>query len=168
VLQGKFRVGYIFLRWGLIALVGCTVSSPADRGIVPYSVCEIVRDLPSHDGQSVAVVGRYSFRTNGRWVSQQGCQGASGAQAEFRLVEDLTGAPKPPDVFELDASELDKRLAEVQQRTVLGKFRFGSLEYDRWAVIYGRLEARKGEDAKTAAANLVIRGNAMIIFLPRP
>jgi len=35
-------------------------------------------------------------------------------------------------------------------------------------MIYGKIELRKGEDARQYAANLIIRSNAMIIFLPRP
>ena len=57
------------------------------------------------------------------------------------------------------------KLTEITRRTALGKFRFGTPGYDRWAVIYGRVEARKGEDAKKAPANLVIRGASVILFL---
>jgi len=131
-------------------------------------VCEVLRDLPAHDGQAIAVVGRYSYRTNARWLDQQACQPATGLFPVLWVIEDLVKGPKAPDIFQFDAVELDKRLLEVQQHTPLGKFRFGSTDYDRWAVIFGRLESRKGDDAKTAAANLVIRGTAMIIFLPRP
>ena len=143
------------------------VLSPADRGIVPLTVCELLRDLPAHEGQPVAVMGRYSFRTSAHWLDQQGCPVAAGTPASLWLVEDLKDAPKAPDIFEFDAVELDKKLVDIQ-RTALGKFRFGSTDYDRWAVIYGRVDTRKGEEAKKFAANLVIRGNAMIIFLPRP
>ena len=63
---------------------------------------------------------------------------------------------------------VDKRLLAVQQHTTLGRFRFGSTDYDRWAVVYGRVESHKGEDPAKFGASLVIRGNRMIIFLPRP
>ena len=46
-----------------------------------------------------------------------------------------------------------------------GKFRFGTPDYDRWAVIYGRVEQRKGDDTKKAPANLVIRGSGVIVFV---
>jgi hypothetical protein len=168
VLQGRIRIFRIIFRLGFATLLASAVLSPADRGIVPVSVCELLRDLPSHEGQTVAVVGRYSYRTSARWVDQQGCQPATDLPATLWVVENLEDAPKAPDVFQFDAAELDKKLVEVQQHTPLGKFRFGTPDYDRWAVIYGRVEPRKGEDAKKFAANLVIRGNAMIIFLPRP
>jgi hypothetical protein len=152
----------------LTAFLGAAALSPADRGIVPLSVCDLLRDLPAHDGQAVALVGRYSYRTNARWVSQQGCAGLPDGQATLWMVEDSKEAPKAPDIFEFDATALDKKLAEVQEHTPLGKFRFGVMDYDRWAVIYGRVDVRKGEDAKKYPANLVIRSNAMIISLPRP
>ena len=57
------------------------------------------------------------------------------------------------------------KLAEIERHTALAKFRFGSPGYDRWAVVYGRIETRKGEDARQAPANLVICGTAVISFL---
>jgi hypothetical protein len=81
------------------------------------------------------------------------------------LVEDSKGAPKPPDNFQLDGVVLKQKFDELRRRTPLGKFRFGTPDYDRWAVIYGRVEASKGDDTKKAAANLVIRGDGVIIKL---
>jgi hypothetical protein len=156
------------LRVGFATVLASAALTAADRGIVPISVCELFRDLPAHEGQTVAVVGRYSYRTNSHWLDQQGCQPAPDLPSALWVVENLNDGPKAPGVFQFDAVELDKRLLEVQQHTALGKFRFGSNDYDRWAVIYGRVESRKGEDATKFGANLVIRGNAMIIFLPRP
>ena len=43
------------------------------------------------------------------------------------------------------------------------KFKFGTPEYDRWAVVYGRVVAHKGD--KKAAADLVFRGDGVILFL---
>jgi len=149
-------------------LAWCAIpSTAADRGIVPISVCELMRALASRDGQTVAVVGRYSFRSTGQWVAQQGCQ-TPDVQPVLQLLEDPREAPKAPEVFQFDAAVLDKKLAEVQEHTPLGKFRFGVTDYDRWAVIYGKVEVRKGEDAKKFAANLIVRSSAMIIWLPRP
>ena len=54
---------------------------------------------------------------------------------------------------------LNKKFAELTHRTSLGKFRFGTPEYDRWAVVYGRVVARKGDAAKKAPADLVFRGD---------
>ena len=158
----------MLLRVGFAGVLASATLSPADRGIVPVSVCGLLRDLAAHEGQAVAVVGRYSYRTNAHWLDQQGCQPAPDLAPSLWVVENLNDGPKAPGVFEFDAAELDKRLSEVQQHTTLGRFRFGSTDYDRWAVVYGRVESRKGEDATKFGANLVIRSNAMIIFLPRP
>ena len=81
------------------------------------------------------------------------------------LAEDSAAAPKPPANFEFDAAVLNKKFAALTKKTSLGKFRFGNPEYDRWAVIYGRVVPRKGEDTRKAAADLVFRGNGMIVFL---
>jgi hypothetical protein len=142
---------------------GATFS--ADPPILPLGVCEVLRDLPALEGKSVAVIGRYSFREKGRWVAEESCSPPVTVPPELWLLEDLKGGPKPPGNFELDGVVLNRKFVELQRHSPLGKFRFGTPEYDRWAVIYGRVEARKGEDAKKAAANLVFRGDGVIIVL---
>ena len=170
MLPVRTRVYRAVFRLGVAALLGIAGLRPADRDILPISVCDLMRELPAHDGQTVALVGRYSYRSNARWVAQQGCPVPSGDAAPPALwvVENPAEAPKSPDVFEFVATELDKKLAEVQAHTALGKFRFGVSDFDRWAVIYGKVELRKGDDARQYAANLIIRSKEMIIFLPRP
>ncbi len=148
----------------LVMLAGSATFS-ADAPIVPLSVCEVLRDLPAHDGKEVAVLGRYSFRENGRWIGEQACDPALDVPPQLWLVERLSDGPKPPDQFALDAVALKKKLAEIKRRTSLGKFRFGTSDYDRWAVIYGEVKARQGDDAKKAPANLVYRGDGVVIFL---
>jgi len=81
------------------------------------------------------------------------------------LTEDAKGAPKPPDDFELDAAILRRKLADIQRHTSLAKIKFGNPDYDRWAVAYGRIETRKGDDLKQAAANLVFRGSGVLVFM---
>jgi hypothetical protein len=143
----------------------CGFALAADPPLVPLGVCEVLRDLPSYDGRSVAVVGRYSYRESGRWMGEQACDAGSATPPLLWLVEDSTDGPKPPGDFELDAVALNRKFAGIRQHTSLGKFRFGTPDYDRWAVIYGRVEARKAEAAKQAPANLVFRGNGVIVFL---
>jgi len=147
----------------------CAFALAADPPLVPSGVCEVLHDLPSYEGKSVAVVGRYSFRDNGRWMGEQACDpgspGPGGTPPLLWLVEDSTDGPKPPGDFELDAVALHRKLALIQQHTALGKFRFGSSDYDRWAVVYGRVETRKAEAAKQAPANLVFRGSGVVVFL---
>jgi hypothetical protein len=139
----------------------------ADQPITPVTVCEVLADLRSHAGKDYAVLGRYSFRRDGRWISEQTC-GSTPADAPapvLWLEEDSSAAPKPPGSFELDAAALNKKFAELVKHTALGKFRFGQPEYDRWAVVYGRVVARRGEDGKKAPADLVFRGSGVVVFL---
>jgi hypothetical protein len=152
-------------RAGVLAACTCVAAFPADAPVVPLTVCEVLRDLPAHQGKNVAVLGRYSFRTNGRWMGEQACDPASVEAPQLLLQEDPEG-PKPPDQFELDGVAVTKKLTEVQRRTSLGKFRFGTPDYDRWAVIWGRVAPGAPGD-KRAAANLVFRGNGVIVFLTR-
>jgi hypothetical protein len=143
----------------------CAVSWPADGPLIPLTVCEVLRDLAVHDSKNLAVLGRYSFREAGRWIGEEACDAPANAMPQLTLVEDLKDGPKPPSDFAIDGGALHQKLAAMQRRTSLGKFRFGTSDYDRWAVIYGRVEQRKGDDAKKAPANLVFRGSGVIVFL---
>jgi hypothetical protein len=159
------RVCRPIIRALSIFMVGSVVTFSADPPIVPLGVCDVLRDLPAFEGKSVTVIGRYSYRENGRWVGDQSCDPPVKVPLALWLLEDLKNGPKPPENFELDAVALNRKYAELRRRAPLGKFRFGTPEYDRWAVIYGRVEARKGEDTKKAAANLIFRGDGVIIVL---
>ncbi|MBZ5621099.1 MAG: hypothetical protein LAQ69_20590 [Acidobacteriia bacterium] len=148
-----------------VFILSAATTFSADPPIVPLGVCEVLRDLPAQEGKSVAVIGRYSFRGNGRWVGEQTCDPPVTVPPQLWLLEDSKDGPKPPGDFELDAIALHRKLTEIERHTSLGKFRFGTPDYDRWAVIYGRVEARKGADTKKAAANLVFRGDGVIVVL---
>ena len=137
----------------------------AEPELAPVGVCEILRELASWENKDVAVLGRYSYRPSGRWVSEQACEPATANPPELWIVEDDNEAPRPPARFEFDAAVVRRKLAEIARHTSLGTFRFGTPGYDRWAVVYGRIQARKGDDAHKASANLVIRGSSVIVFL---
>lgn len=142
-----------------------SIAAPcADAPIVPYTVCEILGDLTRFADNPVAALGRYSFRGDGRWLSEQGCGEAENPPVLW-LTEDGKEGPKAPNSFELDGSLLNHKFAELRKTTALGKFRFGSPDYDRWAVVYGRVEARKGDAAKKAPAELVFRGDGVVVYL---
>ena len=136
-----------------IAAMACA-SFAADPPVTPLSVCEVLRDLPAHAGKDVAVLGRYSSRSSGDWLGEQSCQPAVEGAPTLLLEED-GAAPRLPENFALNAKELHSKLVDMQRRTTLGKFRFGTPDYDRWAVIYGRLEKR----------TLRFRGSGLIMFL---
>jgi len=152
----------------LVVLFGALAAFPglcADGAIVPLTVCEIVRDLGMYQAKSVAVLGRYSFRQQGRWLSEQSCEEQPGSEAKLWLVEDTKDGPRPPSDFELDASAVERKWADVRKRSSLAKFRFGTPDYDRWAVVFGRVEARRGDAPKAAPADLVFRGDGVVVFL---
>ncbi len=153
------------LRYLCAGLLASTATFSADPPVEPLTVCEVARDVPAQEGKNVAVLGRYSFRSHGRWISEDVCQPATNAVPQLTMVEDAKDGPKPPDNFELDAAALRRKFAALEQHTSLGKFRFGTPDYDRWAVVYGRVEARKADDTKKAAANLIYRGSGVIVFL---
>jgi len=137
----------------------------AAEPIVPVTVCEVLSNAPALEGKEVAVLGRYSFRKDGRWIAEESCGATPATPPMLWLTEDSAGGPKPPGDFELDASALNRKFAELVKRTTLGKFRFGTPDYDRWAVVYGRVVLRKGNDAAKAPADLVFRGSGVVIFL---
>jgi hypothetical protein len=78
------------------------------------------------------------------------------------LTDDSKSGPRPPEVFAVDGAALSRKLKAVQERTSLRTFRFGTPDYDRWAVVYGRIEADTG---KAGSARLVYRGDGVILFL---
>jgi len=161
--------------------------SPLDAGeppLVPVTVCEIMKDLPSYDGKVVAVVGRFSSRQAGRWLGELNCGAKLRVSGQewpnaFWVTYDPEKAPKPPAVLAVDSLLLARKLQEVKATTTLGKFRFGSGDLDNWAVVYGRVETRKdltasaaGEERKngygygqSSPAQLVCHGEAVVIFL---
>jgi len=147
----------------LVLLCCIPVAAIAADAIKPVTVCEVLTDLAAHEGKEAAVLGRFSFRKDGRWIGEQECPGV--ATPALWLTEDSAGGPKPPGDFELDATALNRKFAELVKHTQLGKFRFGTPDYDRWAVVFGRVEPRKAEEANKAGAELVFRGSGVIIFL---
>ena len=146
------------------AALACAATAIADAPLEPVTVCEILSDLPAHDGKDLAVFGRYSFRPAGRSISEQSCVPPGDAPPQFLLVEDPS-APRLPVDFEIDGAAVQRKFTGILKRTALGKFRFGTPDYDRWAVIYGRIQQRKGEEARKSPANLVIRGNGVIVYV---
>lgn len=167
----RFRAARLALGWVAVwAGIPLCANGPAAAPVTPMTVCEVVRDLPAENGKTVAVLGRYSYReSGGSWVSEDTCGPAAdghpeGAAPELRMLVDRNG-PRLPDDYELDAAALHKKLAEMQRHTTLAKFRFGTPDYDRWAVIWGRIEPRKAEETGKAAANLMYRGEGVIYYI---
>ncbi len=151
--------------WGrTICLFVCLIAGiSAEPSIDPMPVCEVTAGWKNYDGKAVALLGRYSFRESGpqkgRWLDQEACDGKT-ARAMVRLTFDSKNAPKPPDQVAIDELALEKKLALIRQHTALGKFRFGSADYDRWAVVLGKFQRDGGEELE-----LVYRGDGAVFFL---
>jgi len=117
-----------------IALAGVRLfaADAAAGSLEPVTVCELFEHKDALAGKPVLVVGRYSFREYGRFLSEKDCV--------LRVLLDARNGPLPPDGFSVDSAAMSRKLAVVRRSTTLGSFRFGSSDYDRWALIYGRLE----------------------------
>ncbi len=159
-------------RYLVFILVGCLHLPAADGRVQPARVCEVLENLTAYTGAPVAIVGRFSFRDGRRFLSEQGCEPKENTTpAAFRVTFSATDGPKPPPVFEIESDMVYRKLRLIQKHTSLGKFPFGTPNFDRWAVVYGRVLAIKpgsipenGEFPATTA-ELVCRGEAVIMFL---
>jgi hypothetical protein len=154
---------------GRVLVIGiwAMLATAADTALEPLTVCEVLKDVPTVDGKSLAVLGRFSFRRDGRTLNEESCgtnpePGAPPPPNAIRLTDDTKNGPKPPEVFALDAGAVNRKLKAIQEHTRLHTFRFGTADYDRWAVVYGRIESDK---AKPPGARLVYRGDGVILFL---
>jgi hypothetical protein len=139
------------------------VLASAEPALDPVPVCDATSNWTDDSSKVMAVLGRYSFRETGphkgRWLDQEACPGKS-AHTMIRLALDAQTAPKPPDQVAIDEPALEKKMSEIRQHTALGKFRFGSADYDRWAVVIGRMDRRGGDDFE-----LTYRGDGAVFFL---
>ena len=153
------------VRLALVPAGWLLLAAPAGAPIAPLTVCQTLRNLASLQGTNAAVVGRYSFRATGRWIGEQACDPPSAVPSQIWLDEDLATGPKPDGPMELDATALKRAFADIQKRTSLGAFKFGSKDYDRWAVVYGRVEALPGDNGASARPTLVFRGSGTLFFI---
>ena len=54
-------------------MVCAAAAQGAGPRLQPVTVCEVLQDLAAYDGKVVAVIGRFSFRQNGRWLGELKC-----------------------------------------------------------------------------------------------
>jgi hypothetical protein len=139
------------------------VFAAAEPALDPVPVCEAISNWKDDNSKVIALLGRYSFRETGphkgRWLDQEGCP-EKGDRGMILLTLDAQTAPKPPDQVAIDELALEKKMTEIRRHTSLGKFRFGSADYDRWAVVIGSMERRGEEDFQ-----LTYRGDGAVFFL---
>ena len=58
----------------------------ADAPLPVVRVCDILRDLPSYQGTAVAVIGRFSFREGGRFLTEKACSTKDDGQPDRPTV----------------------------------------------------------------------------------
>ncbi|MEO7144869.1 MAG: hypothetical protein ABI165_15330 [Bryobacteraceae bacterium] len=141
----------------LVLLSGYALCAP-EHSMQPVRVCEVLQDLPAYNGKTVAVIGRYSFRPTGYFLSEQICDrklttGAFVWPNVLRVSFDGKAAPKPPVPLEVDGGTIYRKLHAIERHTALAHIRFGTPDYDRWAVVYGRVETKKEFLAPTPPAH---------------
>jgi hypothetical protein len=141
----------------LLAALALTLPLIAADTPEPVRVCAIAENPEAFEGKVVAVVGRFSFRQTGRAISEEKCAG--GQLASFRISFDKKLAPPTPEHLEMDGVAVRKVLKTVQQQTALAKFKFGTPDYDRWAVVYGRVEIAR------TPPQIVCAGDSVVMFL---
>jgi len=161
----------------MVCLTGAGLHA-AEDSLPVVRVCDVLRDLPSYYGKVAAVVGRFSYREEGKFLSEKTCDSMKSEghadPAAILVVYDAKSAPKPARDLYFDRSLIDKELELIRRHTSLASFRFGSQDYDRWAVVYGRIEMNKDSAAgskplrnefQPAAARIICTSKSMVVFL---
>lgn len=163
-----------------LAVFPAATSRAADAVMEPVRVCEALLGPGAYDGRAVALLGRFSFRESGRFLSEETCgkelkTGGVVWPPAVRLAEDSKSAPRPDGGLQIDAAAMDRKLAAVRERTALRRYAFGSPEYDRWAIVYGRLEVNREFANPSGGApepgrpllpgTLLYRGDGVVLFI---
>lgn len=140
--------------------------------VEPITVCEAVKNLQKLAGKPFGIVGRLSFRSEGKWLSQDDCKGAPGnGEARITLLYDTAEAPRVKTGWEVRGSAMSEKLTLLRKATKLALFPFGTPDYDRWAVVYGSLRFREGTAsgdaaaAKKAEADLLYAGDGYVLII---
>jgi hypothetical protein len=156
----------VFTQSWIILCLAAVAAHAEDGSITPVRVCDVLRDVGAYEGKVVAIVGRYSFRSNGRFLSEESCEEAQASDGHrpqvLHIAFDGKLAPKTPDRLQIDSGLVQRLLKTIQKQTSLAKFRFGTPDYDRWAVVYGRVEPAPG---KSTGIQLICIGDSVIMFI---
>ena len=151
-----------------LTMLACAQAMGADApaALQPVTVCEALAHPDDYAGKPLAVVGRFSFRENGRFISEKNCV--------LRVVLDGRNGPVPPVMFAVNNETAKQKLADVRKTTALANFRFGSSDYDRWAMVYGRIEPvpasekRGAREFGDASSQILCRSQTLVIYLREP
>jgi len=139
------------------------LAADAPTALQPVTVCEALAHPEMYSGKPVLLMGRFSFRDYGRFLSEKGCV--------LHLMFDSKTGPVPPAAFSVDTGATDRKLTAVRKTTNLATFRFGSSDYDRWALVYGRLEPAAapdkhgGREFDDASGEVLCHSQTLLIFL---
>jgi len=139
------------------------LAADAPAVLQPVTVCEALAHPETYSGKAVLLLGRFSFRDYGRFLSQKGCA--------LHLTFDAKNGPVPPAAFSVDTGATDRKLAAVRKSTNLAVFRFGSSDYDRWALVYGRIESvpapekHGNREFDDASGEVLCHSQTLLIFL---
>jgi len=167
--KNSASVVLLAMRTFLLALavaLSPVFAADANAPVQPAAVCEVLAHPANYAGRTVLVVGRFSFREYGRFLSEKDCV--------LRVVLDEKDGPVPPSGFAVNNDAAARTLATIRKTTSLAKFRFGSAEYDRWAMIYGLVEPasppekRGAREFDDAASRILCHSDTLIVFLREP
>lgn len=137
-----------------------TYASPlvAMGGLHPITVCELLADPMAYDGKEVALLGKWKdSHFDGLWLSEDRCKSRLTTDGyewpnEVWIAGDRSAPAPPQGLLVLDPHALSEKLELVRGTTSLGleEMAFVSKEGggarkvpQHWAVIFGRIEARK-------------------------
>ena len=125
----------------------------------PVTVCEILKNPSQFNGKAIAVLGRLSSRSGVRSIDEEPC-------GALKLFGDPRSAPHLSGGFAVDDHTVKEKLKAIRVRTKLASFRFGTPDYDRWAIVYGRVKiASAAEPAKKDSGELIYAGDGDVILL---
>ena len=144
--------------WVVVLLFA--IPAGAQQVLSLLSVCEVQTNVAAWEGKPIAIAGRYSLRGRAIWLGQEHCPGESATK--MRLVLDDARAPHLPDQAVMDEHAAEQKLKQIRATTTLGKFHFGSPDYDRWAIVFGMVERSKD------GLLLVFRGDGVVFFYAEP
>ena len=145
-----------------------SVALPAQHvPLKPVTVCEILKTPAQFDGKAIAVLGRLSSRAGIRSIGEESCgTSLDASRPVLKLSYDSRSAPHLSGGFAVDDHTVKEELKAIRVHTKLASFRFGTPDYDRWAIVYGRVKiATPAGPAKKDSGKLVYAGDGDVILL---
>src|SRR5277367_1223628 len=123
------------------------------------TICDILSAPQNFDHKAVVVVGRLSKRASEQWIGQKSCAtGETQPQnaSQFVIQFNHEDAPLPPEDFALDSNAVSAKFKTLSHGTVLHDFPFGSGSYDRWGMVFGRVDLEHSA--------IICRGEALVFL----